>query len=80
MRLSKFILSNLEEILTEWESFASTVLPENKLDKLPLRDDAEEILKAISLDMETSQTGPEQAEKSRGRGGPRRTGQRCGIS
>ena len=31
MRLSKFILSNLEEILSEWESFASTVLPENKI-------------------------------------------------
>jgi hypothetical protein len=69
MRLSKFILSNLEEILTEWESFASTVLPENKLDKLALRDDAEEILKAISLDMETPQTGPEQA-KSPGGAGP----------
>jgi hypothetical protein len=41
MRLSKSILSNLEEILTEWESFASTVLPENKLDKLALRDDGE---------------------------------------
>jgi hypothetical protein len=56
MRLSEFILSNLEEILTEWESFASTVLPERKLDKLALRDDAEEILKAISMEMETPQT------------------------
>ena len=68
MRLSKFILSNLEEILTEWESFVSTVLPENKLDKLALRDDAEEILKAISLDMETPQTGPEQAKNPGGAG------------
>ena len=33
MRLSKFILSNLEEILTEWESFASTVFPENQFDR-----------------------------------------------
>jgi signal transduction histidine kinase len=68
MRLSNFILSNLEEILTEWESFAGTILPEKKLDKLALRDQAEEILKVIALDMETPQTGSEQAEKSRGRG------------
>ena len=66
MRLSKFILSNLEEILSEWESFASTVLPENKFENLVLRDEAEEILKAIAIDMETAQTTSEQAEKSKG--------------
>ena len=66
MRLSKFILSNLEEILSEWESFASTVLPENKFENLVLRDEAEEILKAIATDMETAQTTSEQAEKSKG--------------
>ena len=68
MRLSQFILLNLEEILTEWESFASTILSEKELDKLALRDDAEQILKAIALDMETPQTGSEQAEKSQGHG------------
>lgn len=66
MRLSKFILSNLEEILSAWESFASTVLPENKFEKLVLRDEAEEILKAIAIDMETAQSTSEQAEKSKG--------------
>ena len=66
MRLSKFILSNLEEILSAWESFASTVLPENKFENLVLRDEAEEILKAIAIDMETAQTTSEQAEKSKG--------------
>ena len=66
MHLSKFILSNLEEILSAWESFASTVLPENKFENLVLRDEAEEILKAIAIDMETAQTTSEQAEKSKG--------------
>ena len=68
MRLSKFILSNLEQILTEWESFARTIIPDQKLDKLALRDHAEEILRVISLEMETQQSESEQFEKSQGRG------------
>jgi len=67
MRLSEFIFSNLEAILAEWESFASTILPEEKLDKLTLRDSAVEILKAIALEMESPQTASEQTEKSGGR-------------
>jgi signal transduction histidine kinase len=68
MRLSQFILSNLESILEEWESFANTILPESKFDKITLRDAAGEILKAIASDIETAQTASEQAEKSKGRG------------
>lgn len=68
MRLSEFILTNLEEILTEWESFARTIIPDRTADKLALRDHAEEILKTISLEMETHQTESEQFEKSQGRG------------
>jgi signal transduction histidine kinase len=68
VRLSKFILSNLEEILTEWESFASTVLPGKQFDKAMLRDDTAEILKTIARDMETPQTAGQQAAKSKGRG------------
>src|SRR5919106_3472631 len=67
MRLSQFILSNLESILTEWESFARSVLPESS-DKLALRDEAEAMLKTIAQDMETPQTATQQAEKSKGRG------------
>ena len=66
MRLSEFILSNMNEILAEWESFAGAILPAADLDKLALRDHAPEILKAIALDMETAQTHLEQAEKSKG--------------
>jgi hypothetical protein len=68
MRLAKFILSNLEQILTEWESFASTVLPGKQSDKAMLRDDAAEILKTIVRDMDTPQTTAQQTVKSKGRG------------
>jgi signal transduction histidine kinase len=68
MRLSQFILSNLESILAEWESFASTIFPESKFDKIALRDAAGEILKAIANDIETAQTASQQAEKSKGHG------------
>ncbi len=68
MRLSEFILLNLEQILTEWESFAATVLPNSKFTKIVLRNAAEKILTAIAKDMETAQSASEQAEKSTGRG------------
>ena len=62
MRLSEFILSNIEAILGEWEAFARTILPAKDLDRLALLDHAAEILKAIALDMETAQTDLERAE------------------
>ena len=68
MRLSEFILSNLEEILAEWESFASTVLPGKQFDKAMLRNDAAEMLTTIAKDMETPQTSAQQTGKSKGRG------------
>ena len=71
MRLSQFILSNLEEILMEWESFARTIIPTKDLDQLALRDHAAKILEAIALDIEMAQTELEQAEKSKGRGNRR---------
>ena len=68
MRLSKFILSNLEVIVTEWESFASTVLPEKQLARAALRNDAARMLSTIARDMETSQTASQQTAKSQGLG------------
>ena len=66
MRLSQFILSNLDEIVTEWVSFARTIVPAKNLDKLALVDHAPEILKTIALNMETQQTDSEQDPKSKG--------------
>jgi hypothetical protein len=68
VRLSQFIISNLEEILTEWESFASTLLPGKQFDKAMLPDDAAEMLKTIAQNIETPQTEAQQAAKSKGLG------------
>jgi signal transduction histidine kinase len=67
MRLSKFIQDHMEELLSEWESFAQTLLPAAKtLNQVALRDDAETLLRAIALDMETAQSPAQQALKSKG--------------
>jgi signal transduction histidine kinase len=67
VRLSKFILNNMEEILSEWESFAQTLLPAGKaLNQTELRDDAENVLRAIALDMDSAQSRAQQVLKSKG--------------
>jgi signal transduction histidine kinase len=67
MKLSKFITTHTEEILAEWEAFAKTLLPVAVgMSSNELRDDAKDILKAIALDLNTDQTGPEQIKKSKG--------------
>jgi signal transduction histidine kinase len=67
MRLARFITENLEEILAEWETFASSMLaPGQVMTSLALRDHASQILLAIVEDIESSQTDLEQAYKSKG--------------
>ena len=67
MRLSSFLRSNAEEILTAWDEFAATVDHEGTiLDKKTLRDHAGEILLTIAKDLEQPQTDDEEVEKSRG--------------
>jgi len=57
----------MEELLSDWESFAQTLLPAGKtLNQAALRDDAENLLRSIALDMETAQGLTEQALKPRG--------------
>lgn len=71
MRLSEFIKANREEILVEWEEFASTCTPAcSTLDVPGLRDHASEMLTVIIADLETPQGGHEQAEKSKGNAPP----------
>jgi signal transduction histidine kinase len=68
MRLSPFILQNLEPILAKWESFARTLLPAAQdLEQAALRDHARQILEAIAADLDAPQTLLEQSEKSLGR-------------
>ena len=57
----------MAELLSEWESFAQTLLPPGKtLNQAGLRDDAESVLRAIAQDMETAQSPAQQALKSKG--------------
>lgn len=69
MRLSSFILANMEAILQAWEEFARSVdTPMPDLDRLGLRNHAEYILRAAVLDMNTFQTEEQQIDKSHGYG------------
>lgn len=65
--MQSFITEHLEEIIREWESFAATVSPASAaLDRAGLRDHVRQMLQAIALDMQTSQTDREQYLKSKG--------------
>lgn len=67
MRLSNYILANLECILKEWEEFAATLVSaEQKTDKALLRDHLKQMLEAIAADLAQSQTALEKSEKSKG--------------
>ncbi|MBW8906282.1 MAG: HAMP domain-containing histidine kinase [Betaproteobacteria bacterium] len=67
MRLAQFIIENLEEIMIEWEAFATSLLaPGQTMTSLALRDHSKQILQAIALDIEEGQTDLEQAYKSKG--------------
>lgn len=68
MRLSIFILSNLDEILQEWVEFAGSLAPLADADKVELRDHALEVLKVIALDLETPQAENQSIAKSKGLG------------
>jgi signal transduction histidine kinase len=68
MRLSAFILSRLENILQEWEDFASTLEPLANANKKELRDHAAAVLKVIAADLTRPQAEHESIAKSKGLG------------
>ncbi len=68
MRLSRFILDNLEAILHQWEQFARSLAPATAMSIEDLRDDAERMLRFIAADMETEQTRQQEIAKSAGHG------------
>src|SRR3954451_4463176 len=71
MRLSDFIVANLEPILAEWETFARTHIPAGEaMDVAALRDHAADILKTVAADLQCRQTERERSEKSKGEAGP----------
>ncbi len=67
MRLSDFIVRDMEGILTRWEAFAATSLPAAaRMNSLALRNHAQQILEAVVADLRTSQSREAQAAKSMG--------------
>jgi signal transduction histidine kinase len=69
VRLSEFIITNMEPILQAWEDFARTIEPPAlMMDDTALRDHAKLMLTVIADDLKRPQTPLEQAEKSKGKG------------
>ena len=69
MRLSEFIIENMEDILSEWEAFASTITPQAlTMDSKRLREYAKLMLDAIVLDLSHTQSAEQQKLKSFGLG------------
>src|SRR5688572_1618209 len=68
MRLSEFMLTHREQILSEWVAFARSCFtsPET-MDLAELRDHASEMLDTIAADLNTPQSRLEQADKSEGK-------------
>jgi signal transduction histidine kinase len=72
MRLSQFIIENVEPILREWEAFARTMIPPAETMSIPeLRNHAHEILLAIAAEMELAQSEDQREAKSKGLAEPR---------
>jgi signal transduction histidine kinase len=68
MRLSRFIVENLDAILQEWEDFARSLRQGPTMSIEALRDDAAEMLRFVAADMESEQTRQEEIAKALGRG------------
>ena len=69
MKLSKFIVSHMDDILSEWEEFARSLHPDTvSISSEELRDHGKQILQAIAADIETNETQVEQTKKSKGEG------------
>jgi signal transduction histidine kinase len=67
MRLSDFIVLNVDRIVDEWEKFAATLTPAaESMSSVELRDHAAMILLAAARDMNTAQTKAEQIAKAQG--------------
>ena len=69
MNISRFITDHMEQILVEWEAFATTFgAVADKMSSHELRDHAKQILEFVAEDIQKTET-PEQAEaKSQGLG------------
>ena len=61
MKLATFILDNMEAILQEWEDFAKTIFPENRMTTISeLRDHAKKMLILIVKNLESPSSNEKQ--------------------
>ena len=67
MRLSEFILANMDAIVSEWETFARSLVPPGSMDVAELSDHSRQMLLVIAGDLETPQTSTERSQKAKGR-------------
>lgn len=68
MNISKFITAHMEQILVEWEAFATTFgAVADKMSSRELRDHARQILEFVARDIQTVETTEETKAKSQGR-------------
>ena len=67
MRISKFILDNMEQILVEWEAFAASFgAAADKMSSEELRDHAQQILGFVAADIRTPESKKQTEAKSKG--------------
>lgn len=67
MKLSRFIVDNIEDILAEWVEYAGSLSPAaDSMSVSDLRDHGEAMLRAVALDIDSPQSAREQIEKSLG--------------
>ena len=65
MKLSRFIISHIDEIVGEWETFARSLSkPDFAMPVADLQDHARQMLKAIAADMEKSESKQQKKVKS----------------
>jgi signal transduction histidine kinase len=69
MNISTFITQHMEEILVEWEAFATTFGPAaDKMTSIELRDHAKQILEFVAKDIQRAETIEQTEAKSHGTG------------
>ncbi|MBC7685961.1 MAG: sensor histidine kinase, partial [Bdellovibrionales bacterium] len=65
MKLSRFILTHMDQILGEWEAFARSLSPlTTAMPEADLQDHARQMLNDIAADMETSENEQQKKDKS----------------
>lgn len=69
-KLAQFIRGNVEQILSEWETFARTLRTADAMDVVTLRDHAREMLVVVACELEAPPTPADDAEVGR-KGVPR---------